>query len=395
MANSILTPTAVTREALRILHQKCNFIGSIDRQYDDQFAKTGAKIGDSLKIRLPNQYTVRSGATIQVQDTTESSVTLQVATQKGVDMQFSSAELALSMDDFSKRVLEPAVSVLAAAIEADALSMRKNVYQQVDNVAAAITSAKVLSCGRKLDESLAPMGDRKALLNPNDMANSVEALKALFHSGPEIGKQYREGQMGKALGFDFSQSTHLNTQSCLARASYQTNDATAQTGSTLTVDTGTGAIALGETFTIAGVYSVHPETKVSTGILQQFVTTAAYSGTTTTITFAPAIVASGATQNVSNAAANDKALTFLGTASTDYGQSLFYRPEAFTFATADLVLPKGVDFAAREVLDGISMRIVRGYDINADSLPTRIDVLYGYKAIRPELACRLANLAPA
>lgn len=395
MANSILTPTAVTREALRILHQKCNFIGSIDRQYDDSFAKSGAKIGDSLKIRLPNQYTVRDGATIQAQDTTESSVTLQVATQKGVDMQFSSAELTMSLDDFSKRILEPAVSVLAAAIEADALSMRKNVYNQVDNVAAAITSAKILACGRKLDENLAPMGNRKALLNPNDMANSVEALKSLFNSAPEIGKQYREGQMGSALGFDFSQSTHLNTQSCLARASYQTNDATAQTGSTLTVDTGTGAIALGETFTIAGVYSVHPETKVSTGILQQFVTTAAYSGTTTTIAFAPAIVASGASQNVSNGAANDKAVTFLGTASTDYGQSLFYRPEAFTFATADLVMPKGVDMAAREVLDGISMRLVRAYDINSDNFPVRLDVYYGYKAIRPELACRLANLAPA
>jgi hypothetical protein len=201
--------------------------------------------------------------------------------------------------------------------------------------------------------------------------------------------------MGKALGFDFAQSTHLATQSCLARANYQTNDATAQTGSSLTVETGTGAIALGEVFTIAGVFSVHPETKVSTGILQQFVTTAAYSGTTTTIAFAPAIVASGATQNVSNGAANDKAVTFLGTASTDYGQSLFYRPEAFTFATADLALPKGVDMAAREVLDGISMRVVRAYDVNADLFPCRIDVLYGYKAIRPQLACRLANLAPA
>lgn len=395
MSNTILTPTAVTREALRILHQKCTFIGSIDRQYDDQFAKSGAKIGDSLKIRLPNQYTVRDGATIQAQDTTESSVTLQVATQKGVDMQFSSAELTMSMDDFSKRILEPAVSVLAAAIEADALSMRKNVYNQVDNVAAAVTSAKILACGRKLDENLAPQGNRQALFNPNDMANSVEAMKSLFNDSAAIGKQYREGVMGRALGFDFAQSTHLNTQSCLARASYQTNDATAQTGSTLTVDTGTGAIALGETFTIAGVYSVHPETKVSTGILQQFVTTAAYSGTTTTIAFAPAIVASGASQNVSNGAANDKAVTFLGTASTDYGQSLLYRPEAFTFATADLVMPKGVDMAAREVLDGISMRLVRAYDINSDNFPVRLDVYYGYKAIRPELACRLANLAPA
>jgi hypothetical protein len=395
MANSILTMTAVTREALRILHQKANFLGSINRQYDPSFAKSGAKIGDSLKIRLPNQYTVRSGATIQAQDTTETSTTLQVATQKGVDMQFSSADLSLSLDDFSKRIIAPAVNVLVAAVENDALNtMRLDVYNQVDNVAAAITSAKILGVGRKLNDSLAP-NPRSAMLNTNDEANSVEAFKTLFHSAPEIGKQYRDGQMGRALGFDFAANTHLQTQSCLARANYQTNDATAQTGSSLTVETGTGAIAKGEVFTIAGVYSVHPETKVSTGVLQQFVTTQAYSGTTTTIAFAPAIVASGATQNVSNGAANDKAVTFLGTASTDYGQSLFYHEDAFTFATADLQMPGGVDMAAREVLDGVSLRMVRAYDINSDNFPCRLDILYGYKTIRPQLACRLANLAPA
>ena len=395
MANTILTPTAVTREALRILHQKCNFIGSIDRQYDDSFAKSGAKIGDSLKIRLPNQYTVRSGATIQAQDTTETSTTLQVATQKGVDMQFSSADLTLSLDDFSKRIIAPAVNVLVAAVENDALNtMRLDVYQQVDNVAAAITSAKILAAGRKLNDALAP-NPRSALLNTNDMANSVEAFKALFNSAPEIGKQYRDGQMGRALGFDFNENTHRQTQSCLARANYQTNAGTAQTGSSLVVDTGTGAIAAGEVFTIAGVYSVHPETKVSSGVLQQFVVTQAYSGTTTSIAFAPAIVASGATQNVSNAAANDSAVTFLGTASTNYGQSLFYHEDAFTFATADLQMPGGVDMAAREVLDGVSLRMVRAYDINSDNFPCRLDILYGYKTIRPQLACRLANLAPA
>src|SRR6476620_11358945 len=125
MANSLLTPTAVTREALRILHQKLNFVGSITRDYDDSFAKKGAKIGDLLKIRLPNQYTVRSGATLSTQDTSETSTTLQVATQKGVDLNFTSVDLTLSLDDFSKRILNPAMAVLAAAIESDALNMRK------------------------------------------------------------------------------------------------------------------------------------------------------------------------------------------------------------------------------------------------------------------------------
>jgi hypothetical protein len=124
MANTLLTPTQVTREALRVLHQKLRFVGTINRQYDDSFAKKGAKAGETLKIRLPNQYTVRSGATLSTQDTTESSVTLQVSTQKGVDLNFSSNELTLSLDDFSKRILKPAMAVLAASIEADALNMR-------------------------------------------------------------------------------------------------------------------------------------------------------------------------------------------------------------------------------------------------------------------------------
>src|SRR6478735_7990369 len=144
MANTILTPTAVTREALRILHQKLNFVGSINRQYDDSFAKSGAKIGDTLKIRMPNRYVVRTGKTIDVQDTAEDSQSLQVATQKGVDTNFSSADLTLSLDDFSKRILDPAMSVLAANIEYDAMSMYKDVYQQVNGMGAAITFKNTL-----------------------------------------------------------------------------------------------------------------------------------------------------------------------------------------------------------------------------------------------------------
>ena len=149
MANTILTPTAVTREALRVLHQKLNFVGSITRDYDDSFAKSGAKIGDSLKIRLPNQYVVRSGATLSAQDTTETSVTLQVATQKGVDLNFTSTDLTLSLDDFSKRIIDPAMSVLAANIEYDAMNMYKDVYNSNWNGGAAATYNKVLD-GRTL-----------------------------------------------------------------------------------------------------------------------------------------------------------------------------------------------------------------------------------------------------
>ena len=395
MANTLLTPTAVTREALRILHQKLTFIGSIDRQYDDSFAREGAKIGDTLKIRLPNQYTVTSGATLTTQDTSESSVSLQVATQKHVGMNFTSAELSLSMDDFSKRIIEPAMAVLAASVEADALgAMRKDVYQQANNTAAAITFANVLAGRRKLNDALAPPGDRTALLSSNDSANLVDALKGLFQDEGGIAKQYREGYMGRTAGFDFAESTHLSTQTRgSGNGAYLVNDTVASGDASVDVDTGTGTIKKGEIITFANVNMVHPESKASTGVPQQFVVTADYAGGAGTLSVSPAFISSGASQNVDALPADNAAITIVGTASTNYGQSMVYHKDAFTFATADLVMPKGVDWGAREVYDGISLRIVRDYNISADTLPTRVDILYGYKTVRPQLACRLANLA--
>ena len=389
MANTILTPTAMTREALRILHQKLNFVGNIVREYDDSFAKSGAKIGDSLKIRLPNQYTVRSGATLSTQDTTETSTTLQVATQKGVDLNFTSVDLTLSLDDFSKRILDPAMSVLAANVEADALSMYKDVYQSVWNGGSAATYNKALDARILLQRALAPANNRTALMDSTAMADVVKDTKSLFNAQSEISTQYKEGYMGRAAGFDWMENTLIPSHTRGgSNGSYLVNGAS-QTGATLTVDTGATAPSVGDVITIAGVYSVHPETKVSTGVLQQFVIGS--GATTTSFPISPAIVTSGATQNVSGSPADNAAITFAGTASTAVGTSLLFQKEAFAFATADLVMPQGVDFASRQVLDGISMRIVRQYDINNDKFPCRLDVLYGYKTLRPQLAVRYHN----
>lgn len=392
MANSILTATAVTREALRILHQKLNFVGSINRQYDDSFARSGAKTGDSLKIRLPNQYTVRSGKTLATQDTTETSVTLQVATQKGVDVNFSSADLSLSLDDFTRRVLEPAMSVLAANIEADAISMYAEVHNQVADIGNAIDLIDVLNARKILQDNLAPTANRTCNLNTQDNVDLVDDLKGLFHDSQEVSRQYLEGFVGRTAGFDFMENTlwpSHTTGTDDGTGDYLTNGAS-QSGSTLTVDSGAGTFKTGDVITIEGVYRVHPETKVSTGILQQFVVTADAGSSATSLGISPAIVATGPRQNVSNAAADNKMILKVGGASANHGISLAYHEDAFTFATADLVMPKGVDFSAREVFDGVSMRIVRAYDINNDNLPCRIDVLYGYKCLRPEYACRLA-----
>ena len=396
MPNTILTPTAVTRKALQILHQKLNFIGNINRTYDDSFANSGAKIGDSLKIRLPNEYTVRTGANLSAQDTSETSTTLQIATQKGVDISFSSAELTLSLDDFSSRILEPAMSVLAANIEADALSMYKDVYNIVDNDGNALTFLNIMQGRKLLNDNLAPMdNNRSALLSTDHTAKLVDALKGLFQDSNAIKQQYREGMMGRTGGFDFYENTLLTnhtTGTALKTTTYTVNGAVTTNGSTsVTVATGATTFKAGDIFTVAGCFRVHPETKVSTGVLQQFVVTADYAGGAGSVSFAPAIFTSGGRQNVVAAGmANSSAIVKVGAGNAEQlTPSMVFHRDAFAFATADLVMPKGVDFAAREVYDGISLRTVRQYAISSDTMPCRIDVLYGYKTIRPQLAARI------
>lgn len=396
MANTILTPTAVTREALRILHQKLNFVGNITRSYDDSFAKSGARIGDSLKIRLPNEYVVRTGATLAAQDTTETSTTLQVATQKGVDMTFTSVDLTMSLDDFSQRILEPAMAVLAANIEADALNMYKDVYNLIDQDATAFTWNTVLNGRKTLNDCLAPMdNNRSCLLSTGSSVKLVDALKGLFQDSSEISKQYKEGKMGRTAGFDFYENTLLQqhlTGTAVKTTTYTVNGAVTANGSTsVTVATGTTTFKKGDVFTVAGCYRVHPETKASTGVLQQFVVAADYAGGAGTLTFAPAIYTTTGRQNVVAAGmANGSAIVKVGAGASEYiNGDLVFHKDAFAFATADLLMPGGVDFSAREVMDGISMRVVRQYSISDDTFPTRFDVLYGYKTIRPQLAARL------
>jgi len=403
MANTLLTPTAVTREALRILHQKLNFVGTINRSYDDRFAQTGAKIGDSLSIRLPNQYTVRSGATLSSQDVAERSVTLQVASQKGVDTTFTSDDLTLDLDDFSDRILQPAMAVLAANIEADAFSMYKDTHNQVADIGATITTSDILTASKVLTDNLSPYDQRCLNLNTQDNMDLVEVMKGLFNSQTELSNNYREGRVASnTFGFqEIMENTMLPSHTSGSddgTGDYLVNDSgTIAEGSTsITVDTGAGTFKKGDIVYFASVNSVHPETKVDTGNLAKFTITSDVSANATSLPISPALRSSGALQNITAMPANNAAIhknesddsTDIGASGT-YGTSLAYHKDAFAFATADLVLPTGVDFAAREVMDGISMRIVRDYSISADTFITRLDVLYGFKTIRPELACRI------
>ncbi|MDQ0571484.1 hypothetical protein QFZ42_003318 [Variovorax paradoxus] len=397
MANAFLTPAQITRKSLQILHQKLNFIGSINRQYDDSFAKSGAKIGDSLKIRLPNEYTVRTGATLSAQDTTEQSTTLQVATQKGVDLNFTSVDLTLNLDDFSERIIEPAMAVLASTMEADALSMALDVYQAVNNVGAPLNFNKALTARKLLVDALTPGSDRTLLLNTQDNLDMVDALKGLFQDSSEIAKQYREGMVGRTAGFGtIYENTLLASQTtgtALSATTYTVNGAITVNGTAaVTVAVGATTFKKGDVFTVAGCNRVHPETKADTGVLQQFVVAADYAGGAGSLTFAPAIYTTTGRQNVTaGGMPNGAAIVKVGGAAAVYKPSLAFHKNAFSFASADLEMPKGVDFSAREVYDGLSMRIVRQYDIVNDKFPCRLDVLYGYKTIRPQLAVRILS----
>ena len=403
MANSLLTIDMITRETLVVLHQEANFIGSVNRQYDNTFGEGGVtpKIGSNLRVRLPNEYKVRTGATLSTQDTEEQKVDVPVKTQKGVDLNFTSADLALSIEEFSDRYIRPAVSVLVSNIEADFYQdVYKEVSNLVDNDGNVITFKNILQGRKRLVDNLTPSdGTWTAMLSTDHSVELVDSLKGLFQSSTQIANQYEDGIMGRAGGFMFRESTHFTPHTTGTSAEGDTtyningaNQGSSAAVSTLTVDTGTTTFLEGDIITIAGVNRVHPETKRDTGELMQFVVTADSGTSATSLAISPALnaVTTDGKQNVASAPADNAAINKIGAGNGEtLSGTMLYHPNAFTFATADLPLPSGVDMAAREVLDGISVRLVRQYDINNDKFPCRLDILPAYKATRPKLAVRV------
>jgi len=401
MSNSILTIDMITRKALEILENNLVLTRNVNRQYDDSFATAGAKIGSTLRIRLPDRALVTDGAALQVQDDNEQYTTLSVSSQKHIGVNFTTAELTMSMDDFADRVLKPRVSQLAASIDADLASVYKDVYHNVGTPGTSpATSLVLLQAQQKLNEMAVPLSPRYATVNPAANAGLVEGMKGLFNPTDTVSRQFRNGMMGTGvLGFDeinMSQSIKVHTTGNFPASPIVKAGSTFTEGQstiTITHTSATKTVLRGDVFTIAGCYAVNPQTRESTGALQQFVLTAdatISSATEMILPVAPAIyTAAHALATVVSAPAASAALTFVGTASTAYPQNLVYHKDAFTFASADLLLPQGVDMASRQTHNGISMRIVRQYDINNDRMPCRIDVLYGYGVLRPQMATRL------
>jgi len=399
MSNSILTIDMITRKALEILENNLVLTRNVNRQYDDSFAVEGAKIGSTLRIRLPDRALVTDGAALQVQDDNEQYTTLTVASQKHIGVNFTSAELTMQLDDFAERVLKPRISQLASSIDADVANSYKAIYSSVGTPGTTpATSLVLLQAQQKLNENAAVMSPRYATVNPAANAGLVEGMKGLFNPTDTISRQFKNGMMGMGvLGYEeinMSQSIKQHTTGSWGTTITVTSTVSAQGQATLPISFTGGSQSwnVGDVFTIANVYAVNPQTRESTGSLQQFTVTAAVAGAsaTTTLAISPAIYTSAnALATVDSFPQSGAAVTMLGSAASQYAQNLVYHKDAITFATADLLLPQGVDMASRQVHNGISMRVVRQYDINNDRLPCRIDVLYGYSTIRPAMACRI------
>lgn len=415
MANTIKTLSAgdITRKALAILHNNLVFTRTIDRQYDDRFARSGAKNGGSLLIRNPNEFTVRTGQVMDTQDVTETTQTLTLATQIGVDVNFSSVELTLSLDDFAERILQPAMARLAAEVDKTIIA---DCYPAVWNCqtlgfGTAPVLADVLQARALLAQNLAPSSDRYIMTDALGANGMITAGHSIYSGQPagELSRQYAKGMVGDIYGFKFYESemtpVHTNGSRMEGVTLYvaTTTTSTAFTSAVASVRiTGFSVTAdghVGDIFTIAGVYAVNPETKVTSTRLAQWVITTAFTSapsSAATPGIQPTPYFSGPRQNcyvatTSTATVNFTATGGSGPPSVGYPNSLAYHKDAFTAVFADLEMPQGVDFASRQVYDGISLRIVRQYDVVNDKFPCRIDVLFGQKAIRPAWAVRMIH----
>lgn len=410
MANTFKVVDMVTKEALRIAHEKASFINTTDRQYDDSFKDNGrGKQGAALRVREPNQYTRTQGSRVMdVQDQNESTQTITLATQDHTDMRFNSAELIQSVnsgaafDDLSKNYIEPAVSSLISGIESDYLAFcTKATYQVAGTAGTGITSLVAPGAARaKLNQQLAPKDRRALQMDSVTMGGLVNGVSAYFNPSSAIGDQYREGLVARTGMADFYENERVWTLANSSDVTGSTDAAALVTDGGTTIDMHTllpvATQVVGQVFTVAGVYDCHPETKAAYAHLKQFTITA-IGATTTTIS--PATILTGPKRNmgsstgaaIATTAFNAQVITFIGAASTSYVQPLMYHPEAFQFVTADLPIMDDAQKCVRINKDGLALRVWMASDIRNDELLMRIDILYGMAALRPQWACRLVG----
>ena len=414
MANNLLTISKITNEALMVLENELTFTSEVDRNYDDQFAVVGGKIGNTVNVRRPGRFIGTTGPALNVEDFNETSVPVTLSTQFHVDTQFTTQDLALSLDMFSDRVLKPAVAAIANKIDRDGLVMAKNSTANIVGVAGTPPTGLItyLTAGAYMDAEGTPRDGRRAcVVEPFTSATIVDSLKGLFVPQEAIGEQYRKGLMGRdsaGVNWKLDQNIVSQTFGSYASATLSTDTTSASFGissgwastSTITISATSAAATLnqGDVIQFANILAANPQNRQAYGSnkARNFVVTSTVSigsGSSASVTVSPAIITGGQFQNVVvNATSSSAVVTPFNNTGVTSPQNLMFHRNAFTLAVADLELPEGVHFAGRasDKEIGLSMRVVRQYTINNDSTPTRLDVLYGWAPLYPELACRIA-----
>ena len=391
--NSLLTPSLITKETLVILANNLVAANKVNRQFENQFIK----IGTTLTIRKPNRFKVTMGPALQIQDITEPSTSITVSQQAHVDFQFSSQELTLTIEEYSERYCKPAAETLANKIDYDVIGNFNAIFNEVGTPGSVPANFQSLAnVGQRMDEFAVPQEGRTLILNPAaywSMANGLSGLYVRSVAEPAL-----KGFLATIANFEIYEDQNIQSQTVGAYAGTPVVNGASQTGSTLITNgwtaSITGLLNVGDVFTITNVFTVNPQNRQTTGALQNFVVTATANsdgGGNSTISIYPAITTTGAYQTVTNSPANGATISVKGTASTAYAQNIAFVRDCFGLVCVPMELPQGVDFAAREMYRNVSMRILRAYDIWNDTLPARVDILYGTATYYPELGCRLTN----
>ena len=412
MANTYLTIDMITAEAVMLFKNSNLFIMNMDTQYDDQFARDGAKIGDTLRIRLPSDFIVTDGPAMQLQDNTQQYTTLTVSSQKNVATPYTTAERTMSIDRYSELVVAPMVNALCGKVASTIMRGAEggvcNLIANTDGAGNIIspTMDQFTGANAILDDQGASMMDRRCVNDPTTDARTVSSLAGLLNPVSEISAQFRSGMMKSGLGFDrfFRDQTVIKHTTGTFSAGGTVNggnQTTGTSGGNIAVNAITGTLKQGDIITFADVNAVNRVTKESLGTLRQFVVTADVANGAVTIPIYPGLIPSTTFvaggpeqqyQTVDASPINGAAMTLVTPASSVYRKSLAYTQKAVTMASADLVMPKkAVEEAARTSYDGVSMRMLTDYLPMTDQLATRLDVLFGFKFIRPEWLCVIAD----
>lgn len=412
MANTYLTIDMITAEAVMLFKNSNLFIMNMDTQYDDQFAVDGAKIGDTLRIRLPSDFIVTDGPAMQLQDNTQQYTSLTVSSQKNVATPYTTAERTMSIDRYSELVMAPMVNALCGKVASTIMRGSEggvcNLVSNVDGAGNIIspTMDQFTGANAVLDDQGATMMDRRCVQDPTSDARTVSSLAGLLNPSQEISAQFRSGMMKSGLGYDrfFRDQTVIKHTTGTFSAGGTVNgggQSTSTSGGNITVNAITGTLKKGDIITFDGVNAVNRVTKDSLGTLRQFVVTADVATGATSIPIYPGMIASTTGvaggpeqqyQTVDALPINGAQMRLVTPAGSVYRKSLAYTQKAVTMASADLVMPKkAVEEAARTSYDGVSMRMLTDYLPMTDQLATRLDVLFGFKYIRPEWLCVIAD----